>query len=61
MYVDEILIRVSKMWAYGGHYHSFVTYINAIFRFYIWHLSSQPMISFSVQFHKCFGATLAQD
>ena len=35
LYVDEILKRVGKMWDYGGHYHSFVTYINAIFRVYI--------------------------
>ena len=26
-------MRVGKMWTYGGHYHSFVTYLNAIFRF----------------------------
>ena len=35
MYVDEMLVRVGKTWVYGGHCHSFVTYINAIFRFYI--------------------------
>ena len=35
LYVGEMLKRVGKMWAYGGHYHSFVTYINAIFRIYI--------------------------
>ena len=46
MYEDEIPMWACKMWAYGGYYHSFVTYINAIFRFYIWHLNSQPMFSF---------------
>ena len=46
MYVDEMLMRESKMWAYSGHYHSFLTYINAIFRFYILHLNQQPMFSF---------------
>ena len=35
MYEDEILIRVGKFWAYGGHYYLFVAYIYAIFRFYI--------------------------
>ena len=30
MYRDEILMRVDKMWAYGGHCHSFVTFINAV-------------------------------
>ena len=35
MDVDEMLMGVGKILGYGGHYHSFVTYINAIFRFYI--------------------------
>ena len=26
-YVDEMLMRVGEMWGYGGHYHSFVTYV----------------------------------
>ena len=41
-----MLKRVGKMWPYGGHYHSFVTYSNAIFRIYEWHLNSQPTFSF---------------
>ena len=35
MYVHEMLKRVGKIWVHVEHYHSFVTYINAIFRFYI--------------------------
>ena len=35
MHVGEMLMLVGKLWAYGGHFHSFVTYINAVFRFYI--------------------------
>ena len=35
MFVDEMLMRVGKIWVYGGHYRSFVTYVNAIVRFYI--------------------------
>ena len=35
MYVDAMLLLVGKIWAYGGHYHTFVTYIKAIFHFYI--------------------------
>ena len=39
LYVDEMLMRVGEMCAYSGHYRSFVIYIYAIYRLYIWHLN----------------------
>ena len=35
MHSNEMLMLVGKIWAYGGHYHSYVTYIDAIFSFAI--------------------------
>ena len=32
MYVEEVLMQGRTIWAHGGHYYSFVTYIYAIFR-----------------------------
>ena len=51
-------MRIGKMWAYGGHCHSFVTYINTIFRFYIWHLNSQSSFSFFSTNSYCISGLL---
>ena len=49
---------VGKIWAYSGHYYSLAAYINAIFRFYIWDLISQPMFSFFSTMLYVFGGYL---
>ena len=49
-----------KMWAYGGRYHSFLTQIDAIFRFISDILTHSPWFLSWVWFRRCLGATLDQ-
>ena len=35
MHIDVMLMRLGSIWTYCERYHSFVTYINALFRFHI--------------------------
>ena len=53
-------MRVGQMWVYGGHYHSFVTYIHALFRFLCLTLKFTAYLFLQYDFVLYFGATLDQ-
>ena len=62
MYVDDMLMREGKIWAFGGHYHFFVTCTNAIFRFFISSIKTHTLCFLSsVRFPTYFGDTLDKD
>ena len=56
-----MLMRVGEMWTYGGQYHSFVTNIHAIFRFYLTFKLTAYVFFLQYDFVLYFWSTLVQD